>query len=102
MKWYLRRLGEGSDEYANCRRGVVTMVVNGQIGCQYLGERIAPRDEDQENQAGHQYQAASRCDEETLQGAFPGFCIFMVEADQHVGRDAGQFPEHEKSDEVVG
>ena len=67
-----------------------------------LRQLIAAADVAQQDKAGHQRQPAAHGDDQPLQGLGPGVGVFVVEADQQVGGDAGEFPEHEQRQQVPG
>ena len=55
-----------------------------------------------EQHARHERQAAGAGHDQRLQRRGPGRVLVVLEADEEIGCDAGQFPEHEQRDEVVG
>ena len=75
--------------------------MNGQFCRQKAREGGIPGDKNQQDQARHQHEPATGGYEQALERTLSCLGIFMVEADQHVGSDAGQFPEHKKGNEIV-
>ena len=98
----LRGLGEGPGEDQEQDRQVERVGLDrARLGLE--GRQLGrPRDLAEEEEPGQERQAAAAGDEQRLEGRGPGLLLLVVEADEDVGADAGELPEHEEADGVVG
>ncbi len=68
---------------------------------QQFGQFQGPPGHAHQEQAGEQSQTAQPGDQQRLQRCGARRGAFVVESDQQIGAEAGQFPEHEQQDDVV-
>ena len=98
----LRRLGERPGQDQQQGRHVERVRAQAVALGQERGQLQAPARLPEEQQAGQQRQAAPAGHQQRLQGRRAGLAALVVEADEQVRADAGQLPEHEQGEEVVG
>jgi hypothetical protein len=96
----LRRLGEGADQHQH-EDGRVERMVGDRLRRQPR-ELPAAADVAEQDQAGEQRQPAAAGDQQCLQRRAARFGLVMLEGDEQEGGDAGQLPENEHRDQVVG
>jgi hypothetical protein len=104
---HLRRLGHAAEQDEPEDRGIVgvtSQIDRGQCrqtsGLQGVQTEL-PACEHHQHQTREQQQATRGGDQQRLQCGSAAVFGLVIEADQHVGADAGQLPEHEHRDDVV-
>ncbi len=98
----LRRLGEGPGQDQEQHREVERVGLDRRrVGLE--GRELGgPGDLSEEEQASQERQPAAPGDEQGLERRGARLLLFVVEADEDVGADAGELPEDEEAQGVVG
>ena len=98
----LRRLGERAQQDEHHEQDVARVVADARAGGAELGDGERLRREAQQHQARQHRQLARDGDDEGLLRRQPRGADGVLEADEQVGRHAGQAPEDDQQQQVVG
>jgi hypothetical protein len=102
MKRELRALGKGAEQHQKQRRQVQPVCADAVAGRQHVVEVEAADDVANQQRAAEQCQTAGAGDRQRHTGTFARVLAPMPVADQQEARHAGQLPEHDQKDQVVG
>lgn len=102
MEGKLGRLGERSEQYQRQHGQIEGVGANAVTRSQNDGKLVATGDMTEQQKSAQQGQSSSAGDGERHKRAIARFLALMPVADQQEGRQAGQLPENQQLDDVVG
>ncbi len=102
MEGELRRLAERAQQDQHHHESVAAVGPHQLPGGPQLGDGEGAGHEPQQHQAGQHRQFACDRHDERLLCRQPGRADGVLEADEQVGGDAGQAPEHDQQQQIVG